>query len=33
MKKVNLLSNLPKLDNVQMFYLFCADTSLKIESK
>ncbi|MBQ5478076.1 MAG: hypothetical protein IIT64_09805, partial [Bacteroidaceae bacterium] len=25
--------NLPKLDNVQMFYLFCADTSLKIESK
>lgn len=25
--------NLPKLDNVQMFYLFCSDTSLKIESK
>jgi hypothetical protein len=25
--------NLPKLDNVQMFFLFCADTGLKIESK
>lgn len=25
--------NLPKLEDVQMFYLFCADTGLKIESK
>lgn len=25
--------NLPKLDGVQMFFLFCADTGLKIESK
>lgn len=25
--------NLPKLDGVQMFYLFCSDTSLKIESR
>lgn len=25
--------NLPKLEDVQMFYLFCADTRLKIESK
>ena len=25
--------NLPKLDNVQMFYLFCSDTGLKIESR
>jgi hypothetical protein len=25
--------NLPKLDGVQMFYLFCSDTSLRIESK
>jgi DNA repair exonuclease SbcCD ATPase subunit len=27
------MENLPKLENVQMFYLFCSDGSLKIESK
>lgn len=33
MKKMNLSKNLPKYDGVQTFYLFCANTSLKIESK
>lgn len=33
MKKNEFIGNFPKLEGVQTFYLFCANTSLKIESK